>query len=84
MLLKIIKFTKNSSLDNSNRFFELSFDFKYRNWFELLISILEIELSRLSNRVNINCQDLNQVFDSNSITRSDAISLQNTNKIFSF
>ncbi len=69
MLLKIINFTRNSSLDNSSRFFESNFDFKYRNQFELSISILEIKLSRLSNRINTNCQD------SNSIIRFDAISL---------
>jgi len=69
LLLKIINFTRNSSLDNSSRFFESNFDFKYRNQFELSISILEIKLSRLSNRINTNCQD------SNSIIRFDAISL---------
>ncbi len=75
MLLKIIKFTKNSSFDNLTRFFELSINFKYRNQFELLVLTLEIELSRLSNQVNTNCQHLSRIFDSNLITQSDAISL---------
>ncbi len=75
MLLKIIKFTKNSNLDNLNRFFESNFDFKYRNRLELLNSILEIELSRLSSRVDTNYQDSSRILDSNSITRPDAISL---------
>jgi hypothetical protein len=75
LLLKIIKFTKNSNLDNLNRFFESNFDFKYRNRLELLNSILEIELSRLSSRVDTNYQDSSRILDSNSITRPDAISL---------
>jgi len=75
LLLKIIKFTKNSNLDNLNRFFESNFDFKYRNRLELLNSILEIELSRLSSRVDTNYEDSSRILDSNSITRPDAISL---------
>jgi hypothetical protein len=39
------------------------------------ISILEIELSRLSSRIDTNRQDLDRVFDLNSITRPDAINL---------
>jgi len=46
------------SLGDSSRYFKLSFDFKYRNRLELLISTLEIELSRLSSRVGTNRQDL--------------------------
>jgi len=75
LLLKIIKFTKNSSLNNSNRFFESIFDFKSTTRLELSISTLEIESSRFSNRINSNCQDLNRLIDPNSINRSDAISL---------
>jgi len=67
-LLFILKFfILILSLDNSSRFFESSFDSKYRNRLELSISTLEIKLLRLSNRININYQDLNRVFDSNSI-----------------
>ncbi len=75
MLLKTVKFTKNSSFDNLSQFFESSFNFKYRNRFELLVLTLEIELSRLSNQVNTNCQDSSRIFDSNLITQFDAISL---------
>jgi hypothetical protein len=75
LLLKIIKFTKNSSLNNSNRFFESNFDFKYRNRHELSILTLGIKLLRLSNRINTNCQDLNRIFDSNLIIGLDAINL---------
>ena len=75
MLLKIIKFIKNNSLNNSSRSFELNFDFKYRNRFKLLISILEIEFLRFSNQINTNYQNSNRVLDLNSIIRLDTISL---------
>jgi hypothetical protein len=67
--------TKNNSLNNSSRSFELNFDFKYRNRFKLLISILEIEFLRFSNQINTNYQNSNRVLDLNSIIRLDTISL---------
>ncbi len=59
-------------------FFESSFDFNSRNRFDLTrfsIPILEINLSRLSNQVDSNCQDSSRLIDPNSINRPNAISL---------
>ena len=47
-----------------------------RGRYGITILTLEIDLPRLSNRINSNYHDSNQLIDSNSINRPDAISLQ--------
>lgn len=72
--LFILILNLDDSSQFSNRFLISRFTIRFES-FDNSISTLEIELLRLSNRIDTNRQDSNRISDSNSMTRFDAINL---------